>query len=200
MIFLEFSVYFSTLYCEFFIRKIVMIWPVSQNSSSFYINSVMPANSIPGLFWFWGVDFLLFPSALFFFIISKYFFMVEQIRHNSEERAALNAPPGWGRNRAAPKGEMGFLCEQAFSGALAFIYFRVYCRGKKILNLWMKAQDALRLVKIHNVFPAVKLETILFFHVTGLLIYEHQIIISSYDVLQTPTCTKQIFFFKRECL
>lgn len=57
--------------------------------------------------------------------------MAEQIRHNSEETAALGAPPGWGRNRAAPKGDTGFLCEKAFSGALAFIYFTVLLQGKK---------------------------------------------------------------------
>jgi len=56
---------------------------------------------------------------------------VEPVKHDSEVRAALGAPPGWRWNRASSVAWMGFLCEQAFSGALAFVYFGFLLQGKK---------------------------------------------------------------------
>lgn len=48
---------------------------------------------------------------------------MELTKYNSEVRAALRDPSGWGWKRAVSAGEMGFSSEQAFSRALAFIYF-----------------------------------------------------------------------------
>lgn len=61
---------------------------------------------------------------------------MEPTKHDSEVRAALRDPPGWGWKRAVSTGEMGFFSEQAFSRALAVTGFGfLFQRERIFINL-----------------------------------------------------------------